>query len=55
MEFFKKEYPDTGDVAVDVTYVSFRGPPAGHPKGERDVPGRVCETAGHFQAGPQPL
>ena len=23
MEFFKKEYPDTGDVAVDVTYVSF--------------------------------
>lgn len=23
MEFFKKEYPDTGDMAVDVTYVSF--------------------------------
>ncbi len=23
MEFFKKEYPDTGDVAVEVTYVSF--------------------------------
>ena len=23
MEFFKKEYPDTADVAVDVTYVSF--------------------------------
>ena len=23
MEFFKREYPDTGDVAVDVTYVSF--------------------------------
>ena len=23
MEFFKKEYPDTGNVAIDVTYVSF--------------------------------
>lgn len=23
MEFFKREYPDTGDVAVEVTYVSF--------------------------------
>lgn len=38
MEFFKKEYPDTGDMAVDVTYVSFGDRPAGHPKGERDDP-----------------
>ena len=25
------------------------------PEGKGDVPGRICETAGNLQAGPQPL